>query len=136
MGATEYVAAQQRNAARRQEISEEEADQVETDLSTDVPRLARKTTFVPSGPHRFLVGVLKNVHCHNPNLDLAVTSGGKMLTLHSDNYFKIQFSALGFQPNGDLNPCRDLENRSAKVEYVESADKSDAPHLLAVELHK
>jgi tetratricopeptide (TPR) repeat protein len=136
MSAKEYVAAQQRNATLRQEISEEEADQVETDLSADVPRLARKTTFVPSGPHRFLVGVLKNVHCHNPNLDLAVTSGGKMLTLHSDNYFKIQFSALGFQPNGDLNPCRDLENRSAKVEYVESADKSDAPHLLAVELHK
>jgi tetratricopeptide (TPR) repeat protein len=136
MSAKEYVAAQQRNATLRQEISEEEADQVETDLSADVPRLARKTTFVPGGPHRFLVGVLKNVHCHNPNLDLAVTSGGKMLTLHSDNYFKIQFSALGFQPNGDLNPCRDLENRAAKVEYVESADKSDPPHLVAIELHK
>jgi Flp pilus assembly protein TadD len=136
MSAKEYVAAQQRNAALRQEISEEEADQVETDLSADIPRLARKTTFVPSGPHRFLVGVLKNVHCHNPNLDLAVTSGGKMLTLHSDNYFEIQFSALGFQPSSNLNPCHDLENRAAKVEYVESVDKSDAPHLLAVELHK
>ena len=136
MSAKEYVAAQQRNANQRQEISEEEADEVETDLSTDTPRLAPRRQFVPSGPHRFLVGVLKNVHCDNPNLDLAVTSGGKALALHSDNYFKIQFSTIGFQPSGDLNPCHDLENRSAKVEYVESADKSDAPHLIAVELHK
>ena len=79
---------------------------------------------------------MRNVHCDNPNLDLAVTSGAKTLTLHSDNYFKIQFSALGFQPSGDLNPCHDLESKSAKVEYVESADKTDAPHLLGIELHK
>jgi hypothetical protein len=82
------------------------------------------------------VGTLKNVHCDNPNLDLAVTSGAKTLALHSDNYFKISFTALGFQPSGDLNPCHDLENRPAKVEYVESAEKSDAPHLLSVELHQ
>ena len=136
MGATEYVAAQQRNAARRQEISEKEADDVETDLSADVPHLAPRKLFVPSGPHRFLVGVLNGVHCNVPNLDLTITSGAKKLALHTDNYYKIEFSALGFQPNSNLNPCHDLENRPAKVEYVESSDKSDAPHLLAVELHK
>jgi tetratricopeptide (TPR) repeat protein len=136
MNAKEYVAAQQRNATLRQEISEKEADEVETDLSTDVPRLAPRKQFVPSGPHRFLVGVLNGIHCDVPNLDLTITSGAKKVALHSDNYYKIQFSTLGFQPSGDLNPCHDLENRPAKVEYVESADKSDAPHLLAVELHK
>jgi hypothetical protein len=82
------------------------------------------------------VGVLNGVHCNVPNLDLTITSGAKKLALHTDNYYKIEFSALGFQPNSNLNPCHDLENRPAKVEYVESSDKSDAPHLLAVELHK
>jgi tetratricopeptide (TPR) repeat protein len=135
MGATENVAAQQRNATQRQEISEKEANGVETDLSTDTPRLARKQ-FVPRGPHRFLVGVLNGIHCDVPNLDLTITSGAKKLALHSDNYYKIEFSALDFQPKGDLNPCHDLENRPAKVEYVESADKSDAPQLVAIELHK
>jgi tetratricopeptide (TPR) repeat protein len=134
--AKEYVAAQQRIAIRRQEISEEESDEEATNSSADIPRLAPRKQFVPNGRHHFLVGVLNGVHCDAPNLDLTITSGTKRLTLHSDNYYKIEFSALDFQPKGDLNPCHDLENRSAKVEYVESADKSDPPHLIAVELHK
>ena len=76
------------------------------------------------------------MHCNAPFLDLTVSSGIKTLALHADNYYKIQFTALNFQPGGDLKPCSDLENRTAKVEYVESADKTDAPHLIAVELHK
>jgi tetratricopeptide (TPR) repeat protein len=134
--AKEYVAAQQRIAIRRQEISEEESDEEATNSSADIPGLAPRKQFVPNGRHHFLVGVLNGVHCDAPNLDLTITSGTKRLTLHSDNYYKIEFSALDFQPKGDLNPCHDLENRSAKVEYVESADKSDPPHLIAVELHK
>jgi hypothetical protein len=43
---------------------------------------------------------------------------------------------LGFQASDDLNPCKDLENRPAKVEYVESADPSVTPQLISVELHK
>ena len=58
------------------------------------------------------------------------------MSLHADNYYKIQFTALNFQPSGDLNPCNDLESRPAKFEYVDSADKADLPRLLAVELRK
>ena len=101
-----------------------------------IPRLMRRPNFVPRGPHRFLVGVLKGVHCDNPGLDLTVSSGGKLRALHADNYFKLPFSSLGFQPDKELNPCVDLENRPAKVEYVESADPAATAQLLSVELHK
>ena len=136
MNAHEYAAAQQRMGTLRQQTSEAPPVEEQFDSSADIPRLAPRKQFVPSGPHHFLVGVLNGVHCDAPNLDLTITSGAKKLALHSDNYYKIQFSALDFQPKGDLNPCHDLESRTAKVEYVESADKSDAPHLVAVELHK
>jgi tetratricopeptide (TPR) repeat protein len=128
--------------ARNRQMDEISSTDAEATVSTasDVPHLAhrkeKEKEFVPSGPHRFIVGVLKNVHCDAPDLDLAVTSAAKTLALHSDNYYKIQFTALGFQPKGDLNPCSDLESKPAKVEYVESAEKSDAPHLIAIELHK
>jgi hypothetical protein len=49
-------------------------------------------------------------------LDLAVTVGAKTLALQTDNYYRIQFTALNFEPGGDLKPCGDLENRPAKVE--------------------
>lgn len=99
------------------------------------PRLARRE-FVAKGPHRFVVGVLKGVHCDHPALTLKVTASGKELPLRGEDYFAIRFTTLGFQPVGDLNPCSDLENRPAKVEYVESANSGEAAQLISVELHK
>lgn len=109
---------------------------VSTTSEPPIPHLTRRANFVPRGPHRFLVGVLKRVHCDNPGLDLNVDSNGKSLALHADNYFTMPFTSLGFQPNKDLNPCSDLENRPAKVEYVESANPSATAQLISVELHK
>jgi tetratricopeptide (TPR) repeat protein len=91
--------------------------------------------FVPAGPHRFLVGLIQDVRCDPPILNLTVTSHARTVTLHSDNYYQVQFTAL-FAPPRDLQPCVDLENRPAKVEYVESANGEDTPRLIAVELHK
>lgn len=90
---------------------------------------------LPKGPHRFVVGTLQNVHCHTPRIDLTVAAKGKTITLHGGNYYKIQFSTLGFALKGDLNPCKDLEGMAAKVEYVESSSKPVA-YVVAVELHK
>ena len=136
MHAQEYAEALEEMKQNRRRTEEAPAGEEQISSSADIPHLARRKNFVPSGPHRFVVGVLKDVHCDAPNLDLTVTSGAKKLALHADNYYKIQFTALNFQPSGDLNPCNDLESRPAKVEYVDSADKDDVPRLLAVELRK
>jgi len=91
---------------------------------------------VPKGPHRFLVGTLQDVHCHELGIDLTVAAKGKTMALHSGNYYKIGFTTLGFAPKGDLNPCNDLEGKSAKVEYVESSAKPAAAYVVAIELHQ
>ena len=92
--------------------------------------------FVPSGPHRFFVGTLTNVRCERLEIDLTVDGATKSLALRAANYYKIQFTTLNFIPTGQLDPCKDLVGRSAKVEYVESADKSAAARVLGVELRK
>ncbi|MFZ0563814.1 MAG: tetratricopeptide repeat protein [Terriglobales bacterium] len=91
---------------------------------------------VPSGPHHFLVGTLQDVQCHEPGIDLNIAAKGKTMALHSSNYYKIGFTALGFSPKGDLSPCKDLEGMLAKVEYVESSAKPAAAYVVAIELHK
>jgi hypothetical protein len=138
MNAQEYAEGQEQNAAQNRPMSEESTAALPSEVSAeaDIPQLVRRKEFVASGPHHFVFGVLKAVHCDEPTLDLTVSFGAKTLILHADNFYKIQFSALNFQPSGDLKPCSDLENRPAKVEYVESADKSDPPRLIAIELHK
>ncbi len=90
---------------------------------------------VPKGHYHFMVGVLKDVRCKAPAMDLNLVSNGKTLGLHTGNYFKLSFSVLNVTLKGDLNPCADLEGKPAKVEYVESASKHSAV-VVAIELHK
>jgi tetratricopeptide (TPR) repeat protein len=139
--AEEYVTGQERRAEQQRLIAEElKTSGVSTDDSSGQgdfePQLARRDTFVAKGPHRFVAGVLKNVRCSSQTLELTVTSSANSLDLHSENYFKIQFTALNFASAGSLDPCRDLEGRPAKVEYVEGVDKSAVARVLAIELHK
>jgi tetratricopeptide (TPR) repeat protein len=91
---------------------------------------------LPKGPHHFLAGTLENVHCNGSGIDLTVAAKGKTLALHRGNYFKIEFTALGFAPKEDIEPCRDLEGATAKVEYVESSATPAAAFVVAIELHK
>ncbi|HMK23746.1 MAG TPA: hypothetical protein VK466_15550, partial [Terriglobales bacterium] len=102
---------------------------------TSQPERTDKRDPVPNGPHRFVTGVLKAVHCEPPALDLTVTSRTETVTLHSDNYYQIQFTAL-FPPTRDLQPCHDLEDKPARVEYIEWSKGGHTPWLIAVELHK
>jgi tetratricopeptide (TPR) repeat protein len=134
MHAQEYAEAQQQYAEEKED-DEPEAS-VQTTPTVTRPQLKVRLAFHPKGPHQFMVGVLKAVHCDNPALDLTVNANGKLVVLHVDNYYKIQFTALGFQPDKELNPCADLENRSAKVEYVESADPAINAQLIGIELRK
>ncbi len=131
-----YADYQDHGGGRGQVLMEENSESADESPTAPAAQPASRKEFVASGPHRFLVGVLKNVHCTQATMDLTVSAGEKTLPLHSDNYYKIEFSALDVKINGDLKPCTDLENRPAKVEYVESTDKLDAPHLIAIELRK
>lgn len=141
MHAQAYADAQAQVAEENQDA---ETDAKEADAQgapadekpTGAPRLMHREEFVARGPHHYIEGLLKDVHCRSASMDLTVTSKGKSLALHSDNYYKIKYTALGFDPAGELHPCADLEGRQAKVEYVESAKESDTARFLAVELHK
>jgi hypothetical protein len=67
---------------------------------------------------------------------MTVAAKGRAMALHSGNYYRIEFTALGFTPKGDLSPCKDLEGVPAKVEYVESSAKPTAAYVVAIELRK
>jgi Tfp pilus assembly protein PilF len=134
--AQDYAEAQSRFAEEQKRAQENPSSNDGTVSEGGAPTLKRREQFVPKGPHHFAVGVLKSVTCDSPSLDLTVSGSGKALSLHVENYYKVPFSTLGFQPDKDLNPCTDLENRPAKVEYVESANPSAPAQIVAIELHK
>lgn len=138
MHAREYAESQERFEQEKSlyESSGAGSSQEPTPVSDSRRPTLKHRDFVGKGPHQFLVGTLKSVHCDRSAMDLTVSSKGKDVAVHADNYYSIPFSALGFQPSSDLNPCLDLENRPAKVEYVESAKPDASAQLISVELHK
>jgi tetratricopeptide (TPR) repeat protein len=89
------------------------------------------------GPHRSMKGTIRDVRCTQPAImELKVESDGKALSLRSDNYFKIQFTAVGFTPAGELHPCTDLEGMKAHVEFFETLGKSAEGQISSIELSK
>ena len=137
--AEQYTTARQQAAEQSSRVAEElkTAAQANAEFAREgIANGEAAEEQAPKGPHRFLSGMLQNVQCHAQSIDLTIAAKGKTTPLHSGNYYKIGFTALGFAPKGDLNPCKDLEGMSAKVEYVESSAKSAAPYVVAIELHK
>ena len=145
--AERYVTARARMSERNSRPTEMVRTNVEANVEADVEVNDTSTAegythsehveeALPTGPHHFLVGTLQDVHCHDPGIDLNIAAKGKTMALHSGNYYKIGFTALGFTPQSDLNPCKDLEGMAAKIEYVESSAKPTAAYVVAIELHK
>ena len=151
----ERYQAWQEEEEHNRKVSQEPAAQPSSGVTSDAapPRLARRTVVntnssdnsspaVPQeeevrGPHRFVTGTIKNVQCSGLSaMDFVVVAGAHEVGMHSPNYYKIQFSALGFTPTGDMQPCTQIEGRPAKVEFIEPADKSVKDRVVSVELHK
>jgi tetratricopeptide (TPR) repeat protein len=110
-------------------VSESEPDDA-------VPALRREEP-APQGAHHSLTGLIRNVQCSPPStLDFSFASGSQTMDLHSGNYFRIQYSALNFTPEGELKPCSDLEGKQAKVEFIDPADKTAKRWIIAVEIRK
>ncbi|HWE86718.1 MAG TPA: tetratricopeptide repeat protein [Terracidiphilus sp.] len=97
----------------------------------------RHPTEPPTGPRHTAEGVMKGVTCGNPSiLEFQVVSPKKTVSVYTNNYFQLDVSALGFTPNGSINPCSDFEGRPAKVQYAEVSDKTVDGQVVSVELHK
>lgn len=105
--------------------------------STLKPPVLRHRSGPPQGPRHAAQGVIKQVQCSMPAvLELKLTSGNKVLALHSENYFGIVFTASNFTPDGEMNPCHAMQGMQARIVYAEGPDKSGPGQIVSIELSK
>jgi Tfp pilus assembly protein PilF len=91
----------------------------------------------PNGLKHQLIGVIHKVQCSYPaEIDFQVENAKKTISIYSSDYYKLDITALGFTPEGDLNPCTGLEGMEARVQYAESSDKTVDGQVFAIELRK
>jgi len=89
------------------------------------------------GPRHTVRGTLKDVQCTYPaKMTLKVESAKSAMGLRSANYYKVEYSALNFTPSATLNPCKDLEGMTAKVDYFEAVAAGADGQLISIELSK
>ena len=91
-----------------------------------------------NAPRHTAIGVMRDVVCSYPSVLEFTLDGaaGKNLSLYNNDMRGIDLSALGFTPTGSMNPCSDFEGQRAKVEFLESPDKSVDGQVTAIELRK
>lgn len=91
----------------------------------------------PTGAKHVADGVMRQVTCSYPAvLEFQVQTATATVSVYTNNFYKLDVSALGFTPTGDMYPCSDFEGKKARVEYAEVSDKTVAGQVLSVELHK
>ena len=90
-----------------------------------------------TGPRHTIAGVLRDVRCSYPNvLSLSIEHAGKIVTLYTNNYYKVVFTTANYEPDGDIKPCIGIEDMKASVKYAEVSDKNVAGQIIAIELSK
>jgi len=105
------------------------------EVAHDTP--PKHPTELPTGAKHSADGVMRQVSCSYPSvLEFQVQTAKGSVSVYTNNYFKLELSALGFTPSGDMNPCHDFEGRKARVDYAEVSDKTVDGQVIAVELHK
>jgi hypothetical protein len=138
-------AAQQYEAAREQtEQSRATAQEVQhavppkqSSAQAMVGPARQSATEEPHGPRHGVRGTIKDVQCSLPAImELKVEGDGKTVFLHSNNYFKIRFTAINFTPEPELNPCSDLDGMKANVEFFDASGKSAEGQIFSIELSK
>ncbi len=94
-------------------------------------------TMPPDGPKHEILGMIRDVECSSPAvIEFRVEGAKGSVSLYNNNYYKLEFSALGFTPEGALQPCSDIDGMKARVQYVESSDKTVDGQVLSIELRK
>lgn len=92
----------------------------------------------PAGaPRHEARGVIHDVRCGAPSvLQLQLQNASGTIFLYSNNYFNVSFTAVNYTPEGELHPCSQLEGKTARISYAETADKTVAGEIVSVAISR
>ena len=69
-------------------------------------------------PYLKLIGVVKSVKCSPPAvMDLVLESKGKRQTFHAENYYRLQYEAIGGSGKKGFAPCEELQGQTVQIEF-------------------
>jgi len=128
---------EQMQAARESMPSNEDRAAAANPALVTLEEGPKHPTMPADGPKHEIVGQIRDLKCSSPSvMEFRIEDPKASVSLYTNNYYKIEFSALGFTPEGAIQPCSDLDGMKARVQYVESSDKTVNGQVVSVELRK
>jgi len=74
---------------------------------------------IKTGPPAKVTGTIKSVKCDYPaTMDIVVESRGKQHKLHAENYYQVQYGAIGGAGKEDFEPCSDLDGKVVEIDAL------------------
>jgi hypothetical protein len=109
-----------------------------SEIVTVIEDSPKHPTEPATGPRHSVTGVIRGVVCSYPSeLEFHVELDRQnSVALYNNDFRKIELTVIGFTPKGDMNPCANFEGLKARVQYVQSTDKTVNGQVVAVELMK
>jgi tetratricopeptide (TPR) repeat protein len=103
----------------------------------DIVPESKHPTEAPNGPKHWADGVISHVQCGYPaEIEFQIEGAKKTVSVYSNNYSKLDITAMNFTPTGALHLCDELQGMKARVEYAESTDKTVDGQVVAIQLRK
>lgn len=82
-------------------------------------------------------GIIEDAKCSSTStLEVTLKSKAGEMQLYNDNYFKVSYRALNFQPEGTLNPCTDIKGWHANITYRPAKGQAKQGEMVEVVLVK
>jgi len=125
------------------ELAQREFDSYNAQASVGMVEVVQPVDIKPrhpaeaKGPRHNAVGVIRHVICGYPRtIEFQLEGQKKPISVYSNDFTKIDLTAVGFTPSSSMNPCSDFEGMKARVEYAEDGDSSVDGQVLTIELRK
>ena len=95
-------------------------------------------TVTGHAPQHTIEGVIHKVVCSGfRTIEFSVENNtGQTVALYNNDFALISLTATGNSAGGMIYPCTDFEGMKARVQYVDSPDKTVNGQVTAVEMSK
>jgi tetratricopeptide (TPR) repeat protein len=78
-----------------------------------------------TGPPGKFLGIIQSVQCEYPaTMEVVIKSKDKERKLYAENYYKVQYGAIGKSPRADFNPCDELGGKKVEIEFLSVVDQN------------
>lgn len=110
--------------------------QLQTPIETRQPAAATAAP-IKTGPAAKARGLIRSVKCDYPAImDVVLDSNGKLQKFRAENYYQVQYWAVGAAGKNGFEPCQELEGKRVEIEFLSVSGQEFSGLIKTVAIEK